>query len=423
MIESIIYQQHEECEELLKRAYIERIDSKLKEDYLSTGLIKLITGPRRAGKSVFSLQLLKEENFAYLNFDDDLLLKHFEENTVIQALNEVYPGFKYMLLDEVQNLPNWELWINKLYRRGINLIVTGSNAKLLSHEMATYLTGRFIQIEVFPFSFVEVLRFHGVLLDEKSGHTPQKTGIILSYLNTYLLNGGFPEAVLNPSIVKNYLSSLFDSVLLKDILRRFRIRQSLQFYDLANYLLANYTNLYSYNQLRTELNFKSVSTVQKFVGYLSEPYMFMTLSRYATKIMTQQKSPKKSFIIDNGFINAHSFELSPNLGRLLENVVFIELLRRHFKPESDLFYYRTRNDKEIDFVCRKGHKIDHLIQVCYDITTPKTSKREIAALLEASSELDCNNLLILTWSKEEKIKINKKDIQIVPAYKWLCGIK
>jgi predicted AAA+ superfamily ATPase len=420
MIESLIYQQHEECEELLKRAYIERIDITVRSDYLASGLIKLITGPRRAGKSVFALQLLKDENFAYLNFDDDLLLKHFEENLVIQALNEVYPGYKYLLLDEIQNLPGWELWVNKLYRRGINLIITGSNAKLLSHEMATSLTGRYIQIEVFPFSFKEVLRFHEVLLDKKPGLTPQKSGIILSYLNTYLLNGGFPETVLNPSIVKNYLSSLFDSVLLKDILRRFRIRQSQQFYNLANYLLTNYTNPYSYNQLKNDLNFNSVPTIQKFVGYLSEPYMFMNLTRYATKIKTQQKSPKKSYIIDNGFINARSFELSPSWGRLLENVVFIELLRRHFKPGSDLFYYRTRNDKEVDFICRKGHKIDQLIQVCYDITNPKTSKREINSLQEASSELNCNDLLIITWSKEEMIKTGKEDIQIVPAYKWLC---
>jgi len=187
--------------------------------------------------------------------------------------------------------------------------------------------------------------------------------------------------------------------------------------------LTNYTNLYSYNQIKADLNFNSVPTVQKFIGYLSEPYLFLNLTRYATKIKAQQKSPKRTYIIDTGFISARSFELSPNWGRLLENVVFIELLRRHYRPGLDLFYYRTRNNREIDFVCRKGHRVKQLIQVCYDITTPKTSKREIAALMEASSELVCNNLLILTWSKEEKIKINEKDIQIVPAYKWLFGKK
>jgi len=419
MINNIIYQQYEERNDLLKHTYIERIDVSAKEEYLSTGLIKLITGPRRSGKSVLSLQLLKDENFAYLNFDDDLLLKYFDENAVIQSLNEVYPGYRYLFLDEIQNLTNWELWVNKLYRRGVNLIVTGSNAKLLSREMATSLTGRYVQIEVFPFSFAEILRFHKVSLSGQFAFTPQKTGIILSHLNTYLLNGGFPEIVLNPAIIKNYLSSLFDSVLLKDIMRRFQIRQSQQLYNLSNYLLANYTNPYSYNQLKTDLNFSSVSTVQKFIGYLSEPYLFLNLTRYNTKIKIQQKSPKKSYIIDNGFIKARSFELSPNWGRLLENMVFIELLRRHYKPGLDLFYYRTRNDRKIDFVCRKGHIVEQLIQVCYDITNPKTLKREIASLAEASSELNCNNLLLITRDKEEVIEKNNHNIQLLPAFKWL----
>lgn len=421
MIKNIIYQQHEERDDLLKHAYIKRIDVSVKTEYLSTGLIKLITGPRRSGKSVLSLQLLKNENFAYLNFDDDLLLKHFDENAVIQSLNEVYPGYRYLLLDEIQNLPDWELWVNKLYRRGVNLIITGSNARLLSHEMATSLTGRYVQIEVFPFSFAEVLRFHKVLLPGQSALTPQKMGSILNHLNTYLLNGGFPEIVLNPSVAKNYLSTLFDSVLLKDIMRRFQIRQSQQLYDLSNYLLANYTNPYSYNQLKSELNFNSVATVQKFISYLSEPYLFLNLTRYAAKIKTQQKAPKKSYIIDNGFIKARSFEISPNWGRLLENVVFTELLRRHYKPGLDLFYFRTRNDREIDFICRKGHIVEQMIQVCYDITNPKTLKREIAALVEASSELACNNLLLITWDKEEVIIKNERNIQLLPACRWLMA--
>lgn len=421
MIKNIIYQQYEERNILLNRDYIQRIDVSAKEEYLSTVLIKLITGPRRAGKSVLSLQLLKNKNFAYLNFDDDLLLKHFDENAVIQSLNEVYPDYRYLLLDEIQNLQGWELWVNKLYRRGVNLLITGSNARLLSREMATSLTGRYVQIEVFPFSFAEVLRFHKISFPGQSALTPQKTGNILSHLNDYLLNGGFPEIILNPSVAKNYLSALFDSVLLKDIMRRFRVRQSQQLYDLSNYLLANYTNPYSFNQLKTGLNLNSVPTIQKFIGYLSEPYLFLSLTRYTVKIKTQQKSPKKFYIIDNGFIKARSFEISPDYGRLLENVVFTELLRRHYKPEFDLFYYRTRNDREIDFICRKGHIVEQMIQVCYDITNPKTLKREITALVEASYELVCKNLLLITWDKEEVIEQKGCIIKLLPAWKWLCG--
>ena len=419
MIKNILFQQHEERDSLLKVPYIERMEEAAKAEYMSTGLVKLITGPRRAGKSVFALQLLKDKNFAYLNFDDNLLLTNFEENAVIQALNEVYPGYEYLLLDEIQNLPDWELWINKLYRRGANIVLTGSNAKLLSHEMATSLTGRYVQITVFPFSFVEFLNYQKLLYPEIITFTTDKLGVLLSHFNTYLKYGGFPEVVLNPLIHKNYLSSLFDSVLLKDIVRRFQIRQFQQLYDLSNYLLSNYTNTYSYTQLKTDLNFSSVSTVQKFVRYLAEPYLFLSLTRYANKIKLQQKSPKKNYIIDNGFIHARSFELSPNYGRLLENVVFIELLRRKYRPELDIFYYRTRNDREVDFVCRQGYRVEQLIQVCYDITNSKTLKREIDALLEASSELACTNLLLITWNKEDTMIKGELTIRLLPAVKWL----
>ena len=419
MIKSIINQQYEERNILLDQDYIKRIDDASMEDYLSTKLIKLITGPRRAGKSVLALQLLKGQNFAYLNFDDDLLLKHFGEDAVIQALNEIYSGYNYLLLDEIQNLANWELWVNKLYRRGINLVITGSNAKLLSHEMASSLTGRYIQIAVFPFSFAEVMRFHEITIPPQSEFTPISMGNILNQLKTYMVNGGFPETVLTPVILKNYLSSLFDSILLKDILKRFRIRKSQQLYDLANYMLSNYTNPYSANQLKTDLNFNSVATVQKFINFLEEPYLFINLTRYSTKIKTQQKAFKKIYIVDNGFIKARSFELSPNYGRLLENLVFVELLRRNYKPGLNLFYYRTRNDKEVDFVLRKGHSIEILMQVSYDIINSKTLKRKTDALAEASAELTCTKLLLITWDKEEIIAKSGLNIQLIPAYKWL----
>ena len=419
MIRNILYQQLEERNALLKQAYIVRIDDAVKAAYLSTTLIKLISGPRRAGKSVMALQLLENQNFAYLNFDDDLLLKNFNEDTVIQGLNEVFPEYDYLLLDEIQNLPDWELWVSKLYRRGVNLVITGSNSKLLSHEMATSLTGRYLQMTVLPFSFSETIRFNKQLNPLDSNATPTEKGKMLGLLQTYLFNGGFPEIVLNPGILRNYLSSLFDSILLKDILKRFMIRQTNQFYDLSNYLLSNYTNLFTFNQIKETLDFNSVATVQKFIGYLQEPYLFQHLTRYDTKIKNHQKTAQKIYIIDTGFVQARSFELSPNYGRLLENLVFVELVRRNYKPQLDLFYYRTRNDREIDFLLRKGHKIEQLIQVCYDIASPKTLKRELDALIEAATELQCESLQLITWDKEEQIEINQLTVQLTPAYKWL----
>jgi uncharacterized protein len=419
MIKNILYQQQEERDILLQQEYIHRIEDATIADYLNTALIKLITGPRRAGKSVLALQLLKNQHFAYLNFDDDLLLKHFDEDAVIQGLNEIYNSFTYLLLDEIQNLPNWELWVNKLYRRGVNLVITGSNSKLLSHELASTLTGRFIQITVLPFSYAETIRFNEIKLPAAVQPTPLETGKLLGLLQLYLFNGGFPETVLNPGILKNYLASLFDSILLKDILKRFHVRQTQQLYDLSNFLLSNYTNLFSFNQVKEALAFNSVATVQKFIGYLEEPYLFQHLTRYHNKIKSQQKAAQKIYIIDNGFVKARSFELTPNYGRLLENLVFVELLRRDYKPELSLFYYRTRNDREIDFVLRKGHQIEQLIQVCYDLSLPKTNKRETDALFEAAIELNCTDLLLITWDKEDVVTKDQLKINLIPAWKWL----
>lgn len=421
MIRNILAQQREERDALLQQKYIQRIDDEAIAEYLNTSLIKLITGPRRAGKSVMALQILKNKNFAYLNFDDDLLLNNFEEDMVIQSLNDVYAGYTCLLLDEIQNLPNWELWVGKLYRRGINLIITGSNSRLLSNEMASALTGRYLQIIVLPFSFVETLRFKSFTVSDKMQYTPAGIGEILALLDSYMFNGGFPETLFNPLLLKNYLSSLFDSVLLKDILKRFRIRNTRQLYDLSNFLLSNYTNPFSYNHIKDSLNFNSVATVQKFLGYLEEPYLFMHITRYNNKVINQQKSALKIYVIDNGFIKARSFELSPNYGRLLENLVFIELLRRGYRPGLDLFYYRTRNDKEIDFLIRKGHQIEQLIQVCYNFEQLKVIKRETNALTEAAKELNCTNLLILSWDKEDIIEMDDLKIKLLPAWKWLLS--
>lgn len=420
MIKTVILQQKEERDALLRREYAtRRVFGGARLDLLATGVIKLITGPRRAGKSVFSLQLLKPKHFAYLNFDDALLLRYFDENTVMQALLEVYPGFEYLFLDEIQNLPEWDLWVAKLYRRGINLVITGSNSKLLSNEMASALTGRFIQINILPFSYAETLEFNKIPV---SYETPAEKALILRQLTDILEYGSFPEIIKSRDLTRNYLSALWDSILLKDIAKRFKVRNGNELYNLAAYLLTNYCNPFSISQLVKNLNIGSAHTAQKFCGYLTQPYLFFYLRRYDNKLKIMNKAPQKAYIVDNGFIAAHSFELSENSGRLLENLVFIELLRRGYNTQQTMFYYRTRNDKEIDFVCRDKHKIETLIQVSYNIQNPKTYQREIAALIEAREELGCGNLLLLTWDAEKTEVIGGVPITVKPVWKWLLGV-
>ena len=398
-MKTTILNQRAERDELLSRPYQQRHTKYDADELLQNPLIKLITGPRRVGKSVFALLMLQGKNFAYLNFDDNQLLEKWDEDLAMSALDDVYPDYDFMLLDEIQNLTDWDLWVSKLYRRGKNLIITGSNANMLSSEMATVLTGRYLQIEMLPFSLDETMRWKNISPDRKE---QAAQAIVLA--DDYMRNGGYPETIPARSITKSYLSTLFDSILLKDVAQRHNVRNTTDLYNLATYLLSNFCNPISANELAGELGLSSVATTKKFCDYLNEPYLFFYLPRFNNKLKLMNKAPKKVYVVDNGFVQSTAFNLSGNLGRLLENQVFVELLRRGYIPGQTLFYYRTRNDKEIDFVTRKGTKVEQLIQVCYGMTSEKTRKRELDALVEAAKELHCDNLLVITNNQQEKIE-------------------
>lgn len=413
VMKTTILNQRAERDELLSRPYQQRHTKYDADELLQNPLIKLITGPRRVGKSVFALLMLQGKNFAYLNFDDNQLLEKWNEDLAMSALDYVYPDYDFMLLDEIQNLPDWDLWVSKLYRHGKNLIITGSNANMLSSEMATVLTGRYLQIEMLPFSLDETMRWKNISPDRKE---QAAQAIVLA--DDYMRNGGYPETILARGITKNYLSTLFDSILLKDVAQRHNVRNTTDLYNLATYLLSNFCNPISANELAGELGMSSVATTKKFCDYLNEPYLFFYLPRFNNKLKLMNKAPKKVYVVDNGFVQSTAFNLSENLGRLLENQVFVELLRRGYIPGQTLFYYRTRNDKEIDFVTRKGAKVEQLIQVCYDMTSEKTHKRELDALVEAAEELHCDNLLVITNSQEEKIEWKRTAILVTSIQKF-----
>ena len=412
-MKTILLSQKAERDNLLANTYLSRNIVLSTADLLQSKTIKLITGPRRVGKSVFALLLLKQQNFAYLNFDDNQLLTNWNEDLVMLALQQVYPNYKYLLLDEVQNLPNWDLWVSKLYRQGVNMVITGSNANMLSQEMSTVLTGRYIPIEMLPFSLTETLQWKQ--LDSNSKECKNQKTL---QVQNYLFYGGYPEIVNNLAIAKSYLSTLYDSILLKDVAKRHKIRNTDDLYNLAAYLLANFCNSITANDLCSNLGFKSVTTVQKFLQYLHEPYLFFYLPRYNNKLQYMKKAAHKVYVVDNGFVNSAAFNLSENRGRLLENQVFVELLRRGYNIETTLFYYHSRNDKEVDFVTRQGAKVEQLIQVCYDLSAGRTRKRELDSLVECAEELNCDHLSIVTYSDEQTITYRSHTINIVPVSKW-----
>ena len=411
-MKNIVIKQRAERDALASRPYYTRKHIQDVAPYLEANIIKLITGPRRAGKSVYALQILSGKNYAYLNFDDTQLLGSFDEDAVMQALAEVYPGYEYLLLDEVQNLDSWDAWVSKLYRRGVNLVITGSNANLLSSEMSTLLTGRYVEIQILPFSMEESLKYREAPIDAE---LPEEKAKLFIEMDDYLKKGGYPEIVKNREIEQAYLTALFDSIILKDVAQRHKIRKITELYDLADYLISNYSNPLSYNEIADELTLGSVTTVKRFCGFLAEPYLFFYLPRYNNTLKEMKKAPRKVYVIDNGFIYTRSFELSSNNGRQLENMVFIELLRRGYDLKKSLFYYRTSNDKEVDFVTRDGRKVTSLIQVSYDISKAKTRERELDALVKASEELKCDNLLIITWAVNDRIEYREKSIRIVSA--------
>ena len=423
MLKEIILRQKKEKEKLLVQKYIEREKLSRAKKWLDSNLIKVIMGPRRAGKSVFAFMLLKDCPFGYLNFDDENLLRNgtLDTNELMKEIYAVYGKTKYLLFDEIQNLPNWELFVNRLHRQGNNLIITGSNAKLLSQELATALTGRHMPIEILPFSFKEFLLAKNFYFKPEILAIPEEKAKLIKLVETYLLEGGYPEIVVKGFETKEYLNVLYDSVLFKDVVKRYKVKFSSQIDNLGNFLINNFSNFYSLRKIQRALNFRSVTTVEKYTEYLKDAYLIFTLTRFSFKPIERIKSPKKIYIVDNGFIKAKAIQHSQDFGRLMENLVFVELMKNNFQPNRDLFYHKTKNGREIDFVLKEGPRVKTLIQVCYSLDL-ESKKREISALIEASQELKCDNLTILTWDKEGEEKIKNKKIKFIPLWKWLIEV-
>lgn len=404
MLIDVIYNQKREMETLLGREYVPRENLLEGAKVLPQHLVKVILGPRRAGKSVFCLEMLRGKDFAYLNFENEELVKASHEE-LIGAVKIVYPRAKYYLFDEIQNLHNWEFLANTMQRRGQNLILTGSNANLLSGELATHLTGRYVEIPVWPFSFREFVDF-------------KKNNDKKTLLQQYLTTGGYPEVAvlgLNP---ENFFPTLIEATIFKDIINRYRVKFGAEIYSMAKLLSANFTKQISFAKTAKTLGFGDEHTVKRYFDYLCRAYLFLPLNLFHYKVSQQIRGSKKIYFPDTGMARAFSFSASLDWGKLMENAVFLELVRRGFRPNWELFYYKTRNGKEVDFVLKKGLEVLEMIQVCAGISDSQTLKREIGALIEAEEEVGCQNKKIIVWEKpKEDLKI--KNIQIISLSEWL----
>jgi len=377
---------------------------------LSSSLVKVITGPRRAGKSTLAFQALAGRRFAYLNFEDDALRGEINSDELLQAIESVYSKTEYLFFDEIQNYPHWESFVNKLHRRGYNLVITGSNSRLLSRELGSALTGRHLSFELLPFSYQEFLQ--GV------GATTTENG---EFFHRYLIWGGFPEVVLGAAEPSAYLRTLFDSVVLRDIVTRHRIRASTAMHDLLSLLMNNAATRFSARSLERSLGALSTATIQKFITYSQEAYLVQDLQPFFFKPRLHIKADRKIYAFDNGFISAKSQPVTLNDSRLLENLVFVELVRRGFRPNLDLFYYQTRAGAEVDFLLRRGSENLELLQVTQNLSSLKTRERETRALCQGAEDLKLSKLTVLTLDTEEIIRVAGAQINVIPCRKWLAA--
>ncbi|NPA48436.1 MAG: ATP-binding protein [Thermodesulfobacteria bacterium] len=413
-LKQIIISQKEERDFLLTRPYIPRENLSSARSSLQNDLIKVIIGPRRAGKSVFALLMLKGYDFAYLNFDDERLLAVNDYDEIFKVLREVYGKTPYLLLDEIQNLDKWELWVNRLQRRGLKIVITGSNSRLLGRELATHLTGRYQCFPIYPFSFREFIKAQDFAFDP-SGYSQESLGTLLYHLRNYLEIGGYPEVVLGKVDPKGYLRTLVESVLFKDIVKRYNLRFARKLSDLLLYLLNNVSSRFSFTKLKNILTFRSVHTVENYVKYLEEAFLIFVVERFSPKLKERLKSPRKVYAYDTGVVTAFKTRFGADHGVLMENLVALELLRQN----KEFFYFQTKNGQEVDFIVKENFNLYQLIQVCYDLSDEATRKREFSALAKASKELDIKETMVISWDEEGEQTYKGLQISIRPLWKWL----
>ncbi|MCI1683162.1 MAG: ATP-binding protein [Bacteroides sp.] len=384
---------------------------------LTSNLAQIVIGVRRSGKSTLCGKFIRQNHveFAYVNFDDDRLeeLKSTDFDNVLDALYQIYGNFKYLFLDEVQNIKGWQLFVNRMLRQKVHLFITGSNSKLLSSELTTHLTGRHNKIELYPFSFSEYGSMKGVELHSLS---TKAKALRKKALNEYLLDGGFPE-LMNEQNKRGYIEALLNSIIKNDIAKRFRIKYIEVLRRLAAYLSDNFCQEFVASELAKMFGV-SDHTIENYYSYLKEAFLLQGVHKFSYKSKERVRS-EKVYVVDLAFISEREGIFSTeNLGWRLENVVYIELLRR-FRPQyTDVFYYRDKQ-WEVDFVIAKEGKVEQLIQVSYDVSAEKTLRREISGLVRAAEMFKCENLFLINFDTEQDFEKNGHTIHVVPATEWL----
>lgn len=386
----------------------------IKDEWLSTRQVVVISGVRRCGKSYFLRQIREKNNEKdyYFRFDDERLINFSVEDfeTLDICFSEFYGEQHTYYFDEIQNVEGWELYVRRLYNEGAKVYVTGSNAKMLSREMGTHLSGIHIPVELYPFSFAEYLQLQDININKKDFYTTAGAALLTKQFKTYMLSGGFPAYLQGEP--DDYISALYQSIIYRDVLQRNNITNGREVLELMHFLASNAAKRHSYTSLAKIIGVKHSDTVKHYVQCVEETYLLSQLLKYNASVKTQEASIKKMYMIDNAIIRLVGFNPTDNLGPLLENLIFIELKRRG----KDIFYHA--NGSECDFIVRTGTHITQCIQVTVSLADESTRKREVAGLTAAAKTYGTTDNIIITLD-EDRISLEETGIRVVPAWRWL----
>ncbi len=380
--------------------------------------VVVVTGPRRSGKSYLMRQATKQlidkgkdcREILFVNFEDPRFVR-----LDTQLLDEIFSaygeflapqGAPVLFFDEVQEVKGWERWVRTFQELGKGKIcISGSNAKLLSRELGTVLTGRHLDVSVSPLSFRELQVFKGVAPNT-------------ALLREYLEFGGFPEVALSGR-KQELLLAYFEDILTKDLIRRFRVRKAEQMKTLAKYYFSNIATLTTFNSLEKSLGINA-ATIEKFSGYFEDAYLLSFVKRFSFKVREQEKSPRKVYSVDTGLANAVGFRFSQNSGALAENMIFNQLRRRQTNdPSLEIYYWKDAQHRETDFVLKQGKSSHQVIQVCWDLRDELTRQRELKSLRLAMDDLELKEGLVITDEHEERMTARGETIQFIPLIRFL----
>jgi len=361
----------------------------------------------------------------FINFEDERLDLNVDElDLVLQSFRELYPTHNlkecYFFFDEIQNIDGWEKFIRRVYDTSSkNIFITGSNSKLLSTDIATSLRGRTLSFEVFPLSFKEYLSFKDIEIDL---YSTKSLAFIKNAQDNFFANGAFPETlVLEEKYVNQTLQEYFNVLLYKDLAERYNIANTVALKFFLKRIIASSTKQISINKIYNELKSSGIkigkNTLYNFLDYVQNIYLALTLHRYDKSLVNKELGEKKIYSIDIGLNNATEFKFSDDIGKSLENAVFLELKRNY----SEIFYYRDTTS-ECDFIVNEQNKITQAIQVTYDMSNKDTRKREIKGLINACKNFNLDNGVIITYDNEDEYSEDSITIKVVPFYKWLINI-